>query len=153
MNVGIAADHAGFDLKKKLAACLKADGHKVWDFGDRESNPADDYPDFVALLAQAVVNGKVSRGIAICGSGVGVSVAANKAAGVRAGLIGDCFSARQGVEDDDMNVLCLGAGVTGPDLALVLVRTFLNARFKGAARFRRRLKKVAALEKRPLNDV
>ena len=149
MNIGIAADHAGFDLKKRLTACLKAEGHKVSDFGDREPIPTDDYPDFVAPLAQAVADRKVSRGIAICGSGVGASVAANKVAGVRAGLIGDCFSARQGVEDDDMNVLCLGAGVTGPDLALVLVRMFLNARFKRADRFRRRLKKVAALDKRP----
>jgi ribose 5-phosphate isomerase B len=149
MNIGIAADHAGFDLKKRLSASLQADGHEVTDFGDREPNSNRRLSGLRrALLALAVANGKVSRGIAICGSGVGVSVAANKVAGVRASLIGDSFSARQGVEDDDMNVLCLGAGVTGPDLALVLVRTFLNARFKRADRFRRRLKKVASLEKR-----
>jgi ribose 5-phosphate isomerase B len=146
MRVGIAADHGGFELKARLAAALKADGHDVADFGDLAWNPADDFPDFVALLAAAVANGEVERGVAVCASGVGACVAANKVRGVRAALISDAWTARQGVEDDDMNVLCLGAAVIGPALAEELARTFLKARFAGADRFRRRLRKVAALE-------
>ncbi|HXN35310.1 MAG TPA: RpiB/LacA/LacB family sugar-phosphate isomerase [Opitutaceae bacterium] len=146
MSVGIAADHGGFDLKRRLLARLREAGMDVTDFGDRELRPGDDYPDFVAPLARAVAAGKVERGIAICGSGVGATVAANKVAGVRACLIHESFSAHQGVEDDDMNMICLGGLVVGSALAWELVQRFLAARFSGAARHRRRLGKVAKLE-------
>ena len=146
MHIGIAADHGGFALKALISAHLSARGHEVLDFGDDVLDPADDYPDFVVPLARALSAGAVERGIAICGSGVGVSIAANKVAGVRAGLIHDVFSARQGVEDDDMNLFCLGARVIEDGLALQLVQTFLAARFSGAERHLRRLAKVRALE-------
>lgn len=146
MSVGIAADHGGFELKRRLLARLREEGMDVTDFGDRELRPGDDYPDFVAPLARAVAAGKVERGIAICGSGVGATVAANKVAGVRACLIHESFSAHQGVEDDDMNMICLGGLVVGRALAWELVQRFLAARFSGAARHRRRLGKVAKLE-------
>jgi ribose 5-phosphate isomerase B len=125
---------------------LHAAGYEVVDFGAYEATPDDDYPDFVVPLAQAVAEGRVARGIAICGSGVGACVAANKVRGVRAGLIHDVYSARQGVEDDDMNVICLGGRVMGEALAWDLIQAFLAARFSGGERFRRRLEKVAALE-------
>jgi ribose 5-phosphate isomerase B len=147
MRVGIAADHGGFELKGQLTAALKAAGYEVRDFGAYALEPGDDYPDFVVPLANAVARGEVDRGLAICGSGVGACVAANKIPGVRAGLITEPFSAHQGVEDDDMNVICLGGRVTAFDPAWELVREFLNARFKGDERFRRRLAKVTALEK------
>ncbi|MCB2168944.1 MAG: RpiB/LacA/LacB family sugar-phosphate isomerase [Deltaproteobacteria bacterium] len=147
MRIGIAADHGGFALKAQLAEALEASGYEVADFGDHELNPEDDFPDFVVPLARALARGEVSRGLAICGSGVGACVAANKVPGVRAALITDSFSAHQGVEDDDMNVMCLGGQVTGPALSLELVRIFLKARFKGRERFKRRLAKVAALER------
>ena len=147
MRIGIAADHGGFELKAQLIAALKAAGYEVTDFGAKELTPGDDYPDFVAPLAWAVARGEVARGLAICGSGVGACVAANKVSGVRAALITDSFSAHQGVEDDDMNVMCLGGRVTGYALSWDLVRIFLNAHFKGAERFRRRLEKVTALER------
>jgi|UniRef100_A0A7C3Z1H6 ribose 5-phosphate isomerase B len=146
MRVGIAADHGGLELKVKLIEELRNLGHDVVDFGAFEYDPTDDYPDFVIPLAQAVARGEVERGIAVCGSGVGASVAANKVAGVRASLIHDIFSAHQGVEDDDMNIMCLGGRVTCYALALDLARSFLEARFKGEPRFRRRLEKVARLE-------
>jgi ribose 5-phosphate isomerase B len=149
MHIGIAADHGGFELKEKLAVGLRDLGHTVLDFGAATYDPADDYPDFVIPLARAVAGGDVERGIAICGSGIGASVAANKVSGVRAALAHDAFSARQGVEDDDMNVMCLGARVIGPALAEELVRIFLQACFSGARRHRRRLAKVAALEGMP----
>jgi ribose 5-phosphate isomerase B len=145
--VGIAADHGGFELKGQLTSALESEGFLVRDFGAFERQEGDDYPDLVVPLARAVAGGEVFRGIAVCGSGVGACVAANKVAGVRAALIGDPFSAHQGVEDDDMNLLCLGGRVTGPALAWELTRIFLRARFKGEERFRRRLEKVAALEK------
>jgi ribose 5-phosphate isomerase B len=148
MRIGIAADHGGFELKVQLLADLTAAGYEVADFGASELVPGDDYPDFVVPLARAVAKGEVARGLAICGSGVGACVAANKIPGVRAALITDPFSAHQGVEDDDMNVLCLGGLVTGYALSWDLVKTFLNARFKGDERFSRRLAKVAALEKK-----
>jgi ribose 5-phosphate isomerase B len=148
MRIGIAADHGGFALKTLIAAALEARKMEVLDFGAGQMDPEDDYPDFVIPLALAVARYEITRGIAICGSGVGASVAANKIPGVRAGLITDCFSAHQGVEDDDMNILCLGGRVTGEALALELVDAFLKADFKGAQRFRRRLDKVAALEKK-----
>ena len=147
MPIGIAADHGGFKLKAQLAANLKAAGYEVLDFGAYELVTGDDYPDFVVPLARAVARVEVTRGLAICGSGVGACVAANKVPGVRAALITDSFSAHQGVEDDDMNVMCLGGGVTGYALSWDLVRTFLSAHFKGDERFKRRLEKVAALEK------
>ena len=147
MRIGIAADHGGFELKVQLTAALKAAGYEVADFGAHELVPGDDYPDFVAPLARAVARGEVTRGLAICGSGVGACVAANKVPGVRAALITDSFSAHQGVEDDDMNVMCLGGQVTGYALSWDLVRIFLNARFKGTERFSRRLEKVTELER------
>lgn len=145
--IGIAADHGGFELKEYLAGKLRESGHEVDDFGDGRPNADDDYPDFVVPLAQAIARGEIERGMAICGSGVGATVVANKVAGVRACLIHEGFSARQGVEDDNLNLLCLGGLVVGHGLAWELVQTFLDARFSGAARHRRRLNKVAALER------
>ena len=147
MHIGIAADHGGYDLKQDLIAELKAAGHEVTDFGNHRMDASDDYPDYVAPLAQAVARGEVARGLAICGSGVGASVAANKVAGVRAALITDAYSIHQGVEHDDVNVLCLGARVVGPALAHDLVFAFLDARFTAEERHERRLAKVAALER------
>ena len=146
MRVGIASDHGGFTLKEQLANLLWGSEYEVADFGARQFNPLDDYPDFIIPLAWAVAAGKVERGVALCGSGVGVSIAANKVPGVRAGLIHNVFSARQGVEDDDMNVFCLGGKVIGSALAWELIQTFLSAQFSGALRHRRRLAKVTALE-------
>jgi ribose 5-phosphate isomerase B len=146
MRIGIASDHGGFELKQNLSARLRAAGHEIEDFGARALNPDDDYPDFVIPLGQAVVSGKVQRGVAVCGSGVGAAVCLNKIKGIRACLIQDHFSARQGVEDDDLNVLCLGGRIEGPELAWDLVQTFLAAKFSEAARHVRRLRKVAALE-------
>jgi ribose 5-phosphate isomerase B len=146
MRVGIAADHQGFAFKEQLATALEAAGYELVDFGARDLIPGDDYPDHVVPLANAVAGGEVERGIAICGSGVGACVAANKVRGVRACLCHDHFSAHQGVEDDDLNLLCLGNRVVDPALAWELTQTFLSARFSGAERHRRRLAKVAALE-------
>jgi ribose 5-phosphate isomerase B len=145
-RIGVAADHGGFELKEYLAGMLREAHYEVVDFGDGRPNPDDDYPDFVVPLARAVARSEVDRGVAICGSGVGACVAANKAPGVRACLIHECFSAHQGVEDDDMNAICLGGHVVGNALAWELVGTFLQARFSGAERHRRRLAKVARLE-------
>jgi ribose 5-phosphate isomerase B len=147
MRIGIAADHGGFELKEKLIPQLKASGYEVVDFGAFELTEGDDYPDFVIPLARAVAKAEIARGLAICGSGVGACVVANKVAKVRAALVTDVFSAHQGVEDDDMNVMCLGGRVTGYALAWDLVQTFLRSSFKGIERFRRRLDKVTALEK------
>lgn len=146
-RVGVAADHGGFELKGLIVETLRSQGCAVDDFGAHRPDPADDYPDFVIPLAHAVASGRVGRGLALCGSGVGASIAANKVAGVRAGLIHDVFSARQGVEDDDMNVLCLGGKVIGAGLALALIDVFLAARFSGAPRHQRRLAKVQAIDK------
>lgn len=148
MRIGIAADHGGFTLKQELRARLEAAGHEVVDFGADAMRPDDDYPDFATPLARAVAGGSVRRGVLVCGSGVGASVCANKIAGARASLISDHFSARQGVEDDDMNILCLGGRVIGPYLAWDIVQAFLSAEFSGAERHRRRLAKVSALEKK-----
>ena len=147
MHIGIAADHGGFELKVQLIAALTFAGYLVKDFGAYELVADDDYPDFVVPLARAVSGGEITRGLAICGSGVGACVAANKMSGVRAALITDSFSAHQGVEDDDMNIMCLGGRVTGTALSWELIMSFLNANFKGDERFRRRLAKVSALEK------
>ena len=152
-RVGIATDHGGFGLKEELVARLLAAGHEVVDFGAHCLDSGDDYPDFVIPLAQAVVAGKVERGIAICGSGVGAAVCANKVPGIRAGLVHDHFSARQGVEDDHMNIICMGGRTIGPAVAWDLVETFLAAEFGGAARYLRRLGKVASLEAQPARDL
>jgi 6-phosphogluconolactonase len=146
MRVGIATDHGGFGLKEELAAYLRGTGHEVVDFGAFSLNPGDDYPDFVIPLAHAVAAGKVERGLAVCGSGVGASVCANKIPGVRAGLVQDHYSAHQGVEHDDMNILCMGGRVVGPVVARELVDTFLAAGFTHEERHARRLRKVALLE-------
>ncbi len=146
LRVGIAADHGGFELKEVLSAALRRSGVEILDLGAFSMNLGDDYPDFVIPLATAVASGQISRGVALCGSGVGASIAANKIAGARAGLIHDLFSARQGVEDDDMNIICLGGRVTRPALALDLVEAFLAARFSGMERHKRRLAKIKAIE-------
>jgi ribose 5-phosphate isomerase B len=146
MKIALAADHGGFDMKQVLIERLRAAGHVVTDFGATTSNPEDDYPDYVIPLARAVTAGEVDRGIVICGSGVGASVAANKVKGIRAGLCHDHFSARQGVEDDDMNILCLGGRVMGIEVAWDHVQAFVSAKFSGAERHLRRLAKVARLE-------
>jgi ribose 5-phosphate isomerase B len=146
--IGIAADHGGFELKKHINAALSSEGYEVVDFGAHELVPDDDFPDFIIPLATAVARGDILRGVAICASGVGASIAANKIPGARAALITDSFSAHQGVEDDDMNVMCLGGQITGYSLSLELVLTFLKARFKREDRFNRRLEKVAMLENR-----
>ena len=146
MKIGIAADHGGFELKESLKIFLQQQGHDIIDFGAHALDNADDYPDFVVPLARAVAAGEIERGIAVCGSGVGAAVAANKIAGARAALINDHFSAHQGVEDDDLNILCLGGRVTGPVAAQELITAFLNARFTYAERHLRRLNKVKALE-------
>ena len=146
MRVGIATDHGGFNLKEELVTYLRKAGHEVVEYGAARLEPGDDYPDYVIPLAQAVADGKVERGVAICGSGVGASVCANKIPGVRAGLIHDHFSARQGVEDDHMNVICMGGRTVGRAVAWDLVETFLVSRFSQAERHLRRLGKVASLE-------
>lgn len=153
MRIGIAADHGGFGLKEDLRGRLTAAGHEVVDFGANRIEPGDDYPDFITPLARAVALGRVDRGVAVCGSGVGASVCANKVPAVRAGLIHDHFSARQGVEDDHMNIICLGGRVMGAMVAWDLVETFLAAEFSQAERHLRRLAKVAALEKNPASEV
>ena len=146
MRVGIATDHGGFGLKQELVAHLLEAGHEVVDVGAHSLNPSDDYPDFVIPLAHAVVAGKVERGIAVCGSGVGAAVCANKIPGIRAALIHDHFSAQQGVEDDHMNIIGMGGRTVGPAVARDLVDTFLAAEFSQAERHLRRLGKIASLE-------
>jgi ribose 5-phosphate isomerase B len=148
MRVGIAADHGGFFLKEQLMTALRNEGYELVDFGASHLDPSDDYPDFVIPLGKAVTRGDIERGVALCGSGVGACIAANKVPGVRAALITDVFSAHQGVEDDDMNVICMGARVVGFALALELIRVFLQARFIGAERHRRRLAKVKELDEK-----
>ena len=145
-RIGVAADHGGFELKEYISRMLREAHYEMVDFGDKQPKPDDDYPDFVVPLARAVTRGEVDRGVAICGSGVGACIAANKVPGVRACLIHEHFSARQGVEDDDMNVICLGGRVVANTFAWELVRTFLHARFSGADRHRRRLAKLVKLE-------
>lgn len=147
MKIGIAADHGGFELKEIVRSFLNKQGYEIVDFGAFTLDNNDDYPDFVIPLAQAVAEKKVDRGIAICGSGVGASIAVNKISGVRAALINDHFSAHQGVEDDNMNLLCLGGRVTGFAAAEELITAFLNATFTNAERHLRRLQKVKNLEK------
>jgi ribose 5-phosphate isomerase B len=147
MKIGIAADHGGYKLKEIIHPFLVKLGHEVVDFGAYKLDNQDDYPDYVVPLAKAVAAKEVERGIAFCGSGVGASVAVNKVTGVRGALINDHFSAHQGVEDDDLNILCLGGRVTGNSAAEEYVMAFLNARFTGLERHNRRLQKVDQLEK------
>ena len=146
MKIGLAADHGGFELKELLKDFVTTMGHEVMDFGAFTLDNSDDYPDYVVPLARAVAVAEVSRGIAVCGSGVGAAIAANKIAGVRAALINDYFSAHQGVEDDDLNIMCLGERVTGVMTAKEYVKSFLNATFTKAERHMRRLQKVKDLE-------
>ncbi|MFQ5913932.1 MAG: ribose 5-phosphate isomerase B [Nitrospinota bacterium] len=150
MRVVLGADHAGFELKEGLAASLRGGGYQIVDVG-AHSDASVDYPDFAEAVGLAVLDGRADRGVLVCGSGVGASVAANKLPGIRAGLCHDGYSAHQGVEHDDMNVLVLGGRVIGPALAQELVVAFLGAEFSGEERHRRRLEKVAALEARYLN--
>jgi ribose 5-phosphate isomerase B len=146
-RIGVASDHGGYELKGYLVGMLNAAGYQVADYGNQRLDNGDDYPDFVVPLARAIARGDVERGVAVCGSGVGACIAANKVPGVRACLIHESFSARQGVEDDDMNMICLGGRVVGPSFAWELVRIFLAARFSGAERHRRRVAKVAELDR------
>ena len=147
MKIGFATDHGGYILKEPILKALRDSGHEVRDFGAYNLVPEDDYPDFVIPLARAVAQGEVERGIAICGSGVGACFAANKVSGVRSALIHESFSAHQGVEDDDMNLLCLGGRVVGFALAWEIIHVYLSAHHVTAERFERRLAKVAALER------
>ena len=146
MRIGIATDHGGFWLKEEMVGRLRASGHEITDFGAHSLHSDDDYPDFVIPLGQEVAVGEVERGIAVCGSGVGASICANKVPGVHAGLVLDHFSARQGVEDDHMNIICLGGRIVGPEAAWDLVQAFLAAQPSQAERHLRRLGKVALLE-------
>jgi ribose 5-phosphate isomerase B len=146
MKVAFGSDHAVWPLRDRILVVVGAGGFEVVDWGTPVVVPGDDYPDVAAAVGRAVAAGAAERGILVCGSGVGASIAASKLTGVRCALCHDPFSARQGVEDDDMNVLSLGARVIGPELAAELVRDFLGARFSGAERHRRRLRKVEALE-------
>src|SRR5438105_14736757 len=145
MKIVIGSDHAGFELKNAMGDVLRGLGHAVLDIGAFNQNPSD-YPDFAEGVGRAVLDRKAERGVLICGSGVGASVAANKLAGIRAAVCHDTYSAHQGVEHDDMNVLCLGSEVLGPSLAADLVRTFLNATFNGGERYVRRLKRIEEME-------
>src|SRR5262249_24285209 len=146
MKIGIGADHAGFELKERIKAYL-AGKHEVLDLGVFNSSPSD-YPDSAEAVAAALVGGRVERGLVVCGSGIGVTIAANKIPGIRAGLAGDHYSAHQGVEHDDMNVLCLASRVVGGQVAYELVDAFLPARFPAEERHVRRLKKVLAIERK-----
>ena len=146
MRIAVAADHAGFELKQLLAEHMRKAGHEVIDLGTDDANKPDDYPDFAAALGRSVQRGQAERGVLICGSGVGASIAANKLRGVRAGLSHDTYSAHQGVEHDDMNILVLGSRIIGSALAEDIVDTFLRARFSGEERHARRLAKVKALD-------
>lgn len=152
MRIAIGADHAGFSYKRRLVDDLRTAGHEVRDLGTHDEAPAD-YPDYAAAVAEAVAGGEAERGILVCGSAVGVSVAANKVPGVRAAVCHDTYSAGQGVEHDDMNVLCLGERVIGIEVARAVVRAFLGARFSAEPRHLRRLDKVKALESRYLRPV
>lgn len=146
MHIAVGADHAGVPLNQAVIDEIRRLGHDVVDLGTHDASQPDDYPDYAAAVASNVASGECERGILVCGSGVGVTVAANKVLGVRACMCHDTYSAHQGVEHDDMNVLCIGARVVGRELALELVRAFLNARFTGEERHRRRLDKILALE-------
>jgi ribose 5-phosphate isomerase B len=145
MRIAIAGDHAGFELKQLLIVQLRDEGYDIMDLGAHDAE-ASDYPDFARMIGKAVTGGEAMRGILVCGSGIGASVAANKIKGIRAGICHDCYSAHQGVEHDDMNVLCLGSRVIGPAFALDIVRSFLRAKFSGEERHLRRLGKIRDIE-------
>ena len=146
MRIAVAADHAGVPLNENVAELARSLGHDVVDLGGHDPNSGDDYPDWAEAIGKRVSSGDCERGVLICGSGVGASVAANKVAGIRAGLCHDTYSAHQGVEHDNMNVLCLGARIIGTELAKELVRAFLAARFSSEERHHRRVGKIQALE-------
>ena len=146
MRIAVGADHGGFPLNERVIEELSKAGHEIIDFGTHDGSIADDYPDYARKVGQAIQQGKAEIGILICGSGVGAAVAANKLKGVRAALCGDTYSGHQSREHDDCNVLCLGARVTGVELALEIVRAFVAAKFTGEERHLRRLKKVAEME-------
>jgi len=148
MKIAIGADHGGYPLNERVIRELDAAGHEIVDFGTHVGSRPDDYPDYALKVGRAIQTNEAEIGIIVCGSGVGASVAANKLAGIRAALCGDTYSAHQSREHDDCNVLCLGARVTGEELALEIVRAFVAARFKGEERHRRRLDKVAEIEKK-----
>lgn len=152
MRLALAADHAGVLLKRMIGQDLIALGHDVLDLGGDDPNTPDDYPDHAAAACEALRSGRVERAIVVCGSGVGVSVAANKVPGVRAAVCHETYSAHQGVEHDDLNVLCLGARVIGPELAREIVLAFLSAQFTGEERHRRRLEKIIAIERHFTRD-
>ena len=147
MKISIAADHNGFDLKKEISDQLENEGHEVIDVGPHSHDPLDDYPDYAKKLAASVSRGESLRGIMICGSGVGASVASNKVKGIRAAVCHDIYSAHQGVEHDDMNVLCLGSRIVGAEVARELVKAFVTAKYTGEERHQRRLDKVLDMEK------
>ncbi|MCH7576554.1 MAG: ribose 5-phosphate isomerase B [Chloroflexi bacterium] len=146
MRIVVGADHRGYELKDEIAAALKQAGHETLDVGTHSADSVD-YPDYARAIGGVLTDGLAERGVLVCGSGVGASIAANKIRGVRAAICHDTYSARQGVEHDDMNVLCLGARVIDSELALELVRAFLDARLSGEERYRRRLEKVAEMER------
>ena len=146
MKIAIGSDHGGFSLKEELADALRRAGHEVDDLGARRYDAEDDYPDYALAVGQAVADGAARRGIVVCGSGVGASVAANKVKGARAAVCHDTYSARQGVEHDDLNVLCLGGRIIGVELGKEVARTYLEAEFSGKERHRRRLSKIIAAE-------
>ncbi len=151
MRVVLGADHAGFELKQQLISVVKSLGHEIIDVGTNSQDPVD-YPDFAVLVGRAILEGKADRGILVCGSGVGASVAANKIVGIRAGLCHDTYSAHQGVEHDDMNVLVLGGRVIGGVVAMELAKAFLQAHFDGAERHQRRLQKIRLIEQEQLQS-
>ena len=146
MRIVVGADHRGYEMKDEIAAALKRAGHEVLDVGTHNADSVD-YPDYARAVGEALTDGRAERGVLVCGSGVGAGIAANKIHGVRAAICHDTYSARQGVEHDDMNVLCLGAGVIDSGLALELVQAFTDARLSGEERYRRRLEKVAEMER------
>ncbi len=153
MNIAIAADHAGYELKVLLVPWLNSAGHQVLDLGAHQMEPDDDYPDYAAAVAQRVQSGEVERGIVVCGSGVGACIAANKVPGIRACLCHDTYTGHQGVEHDDMNVICLGARIIGVELAKEILHAFLSANFLPEPRFRRRLEKLLKLEQQGIGKI
>ena len=152
MQLAVGADHAGFELKNLLIPWLQAAGHQVVDLGAHQLDNDDDYPDFAAAVAETVRSGGAERGLILCGSGVGASITANKVPGVRACICHDTYTAHQGVEHDDMNVVCVGARVIGPELSKEIITSFLSASFIPEPRFRRRLDKLIQVEKRGLES-
>ena len=152
MQIAIGADHAGFPLKEQLKSWLESAGHRVIDLGAHDLDPEDDYPDFAAAVARAIQAGQADKGIICCGSGVGASITANKVPGVRAGLCHDTYSGHQGVEHDDMNVICLGARIVGLDLSKEIVSAFVAASFIPEPRFQRRLNKLNQVEAEGINN-